>query len=231
MPRRSNGGFLAKPEGQVLDALVTRVPAGIGPDALTAIGILGAMLASLGFAMSLTTSASLFLVVLGLGLNWLGDSLDGRIARHRRIERRIEGFILDNGVDLVSYLLLAIGFALSDLVSFAIPFILLALYTLLSNLSLARMLVTGVHDLAIDGVGTSELRVGFLGLAVILFLFPDMFRSMLPLLEISVLDGLSLLWAAIMLVNFTLVLRRDIRLAHQADQRNAAQMEMEGLRD
>lgn len=202
---------------------MTWVPPGVGPDELTALGILGAVIGSLGFALGLTSEVSLFMVVLGLVLNWLGDSLDGRIARHRRIERRVEGFILDNGVDLIAYSLLALGFALSGLVSFAIPFILLALYMLLSNLALARMLITGVHQLALDTVGTTELRVGFLILAILLYVFPDFFRMVIPLLELSVLDALAMLWAATMLANFILVLRRDIRLAHQADKRHAAQ--------
>lgn len=221
IPKRVNGGFLAKPEGRLLDVLVTRVPPWISPDILTGIGVVGAVIGSLGFAMGLTSTLSLCLVFLGIFLNWLGDSLDGKIARHRRIERKVEGFILDNGVDLVSYLLLCTGFALSGLVYIAIPFMLLAFFMLLSNLALARMLITGVHDLAIETVGTTELRVGFLLLAVLLFLFPEFFRAVIPLLELAVLDGLSLFWAAIMLMNFVNVLRRDIKLAHLADQKNA----------
>lgn len=221
IPRRVNSGLLAKPEGRLLDALVTRVPASIGPDTLTGIGIFGAMLGSLGFAMGLTSPLSLALVFVGFALNWLGDSLDGKIARHRGIERKVQGFILDNGVDLISYTLICLGFVLSGLVSTAIPFVLLAFYMLLSNLALARMLITGVHNLALDAIGTTELRVCFLVLAVLLYLFPDFFRAIVPLLEASVLDCLSVLWACIMLLNFGFVLRRDLRAARAADERQA----------
>jgi phosphatidylglycerophosphate synthase len=185
---------------------------------LTGLGIFGAVLGSLGFALGLTSDLSLILVFIGFTLNWLGDSLDGKIARHRRIERKVQGFILDNGVDLVSYLLLALGFAASGLVSLPIPFLLLSLYMLLSNLALARLLITGVHDLAIDSIGTTELRVAFLALAVLLYLFPDFFRAVIPLLDMAVLDFLSLFWACVMLLNFVLVLRRDIHLAREADE-------------
>jgi len=218
IPRRVNRGLLAKPEGSILDLLVTRVPPWVSPDMLTGLGIFGAVLGSLGFALGLTSDLSLILVFAGFTLNWLGDSLDGKIARHRRIERKVQGFILDNGVDLVSYLLLALGFAASGLVSLPIPFLLLSLYMLLSNLALARLLITGVHDLAIDSIGTTELRVAFVALAVMLYLFPDFFRALIPLLELSVLDFLSLFWACVMLLNFFLVLRRDIHLARKADE-------------
>lgn len=218
IPKRVNRGLLAVPEARVLDFLVVRLPRWVTPDQLSGLGILGAVLGSLGFALGLTSWFSLALVFAGFTLNWLGDSLDGRLARHRRIERRIEGFILDNGVDLIAYLLLALGFAASGLVSLPIPFLLLSLYMLLSNLALARLIITGVHELAIDSVGTTELRVAFLTLAVLLFLWPDLFQAMIPLLELSVLDFLSLFWALVMLVNFLMVLRRDIRLARKADE-------------
>jgi phosphatidylglycerophosphate synthase len=217
IPKRVNRGLLAGPEAKILDALVIRLPRWATPDRLTGLGIFGAVLGSLGFALALTSWLSLALVILGFTLNWLGDSLDGRLARHRRIERKFEGFILDNGVDLIAYLLLAMGFALSGLVSLPVPFLLLSLYMLLSNLALARLIITGEHHLALDTVGTTELRVVFLLLAGLLFLLPDLFSALIPLLEISVLDFLSLFWACVMLLNFFVVLRRDIRLARKAD--------------
>jgi archaetidylinositol phosphate synthase len=217
MSGRSNKGLLAGPEARLLDVLVARVPRGVSPDMLSLLALLGAVLGSAGFALALSSGLSLGLVLVGFTLNWLGDSLDGRVARYRGIERRIQGFVLDNGLDLLAYLLLAIGFALSGLVSLPIPFLLLALYTLLSNLALARLLITGVHDLAIDVIGTTELRVLFLLLAVLLFLLPDVFAFVIPLIELSVLDFLSLFWACVMLLHFFTVLRRDLRQAERAD--------------
>jgi phosphatidylglycerophosphate synthase len=216
--RRVNCGLLAEPEAKSLDFLVVRLPGWVTPDQLSGLGILGAGFGSLGFALALTSWLSLGLVFAGLTLNWLGDSLDGRLARHRRIERKTQGFIIDNGVDLIAYFLLTLGFAASGLVSLPVPFLLLSLYMLLSNLALARLLITGVHELAINSIGTTELRVGFLALAVLIFFLPDFFRAVVPLLDLTVLDFLSLFWALVMMLNFILVLRRDIRLAREADQ-------------
>lgn len=218
IPRRVNRGLLAQPEAKILDFLVMRLPGWVTPDQLSGLGILGAVLGSLGFALALTSWLSLGLVFAGLILNWLGDSLDGRLARHRRIERKTQGFIIDNGVDLIAYFVLTLGFAASGLVSLPVPFLLLSLYMLLSNLALARLLITGVHELAINSIGTTELRVGFLALAVLIFLLPDFFRVVIPWLDLTVLDFLSLFWALVMMLNFILVLRRDIRLAREADE-------------
>lgn len=216
--RRVNGGLLAQPEAKILDFLVIRLPAWVTPDQLTGLGILGAALGGLGFALALSSWVSLALVFAGLILNWLGDSLDGRLARHRQIERNKQGFIIDNGVDLIAYFLLTLGFAASGLVSLPVPFLLLSLYMLLSNLALARLIITGVHELAVYSIGTTELRAGFLVLAILLFFLPEFFRAVIPLLGITVLDVLSLFWAFVMLLNFILVLRRDIRLAREADE-------------
>ena len=223
IPRRANSGFLARSEARTLDLLVGRLPSWVSPDQLTALGILGALLVSIGFGMGLADATSLCLVILGCTMNWLGDSLDGRLARHRRIERKIEGFILDNGTDLVSYLLLAVGFAFSGLVWPAIPFILLSLYVMLSNLSLARMLITGVHQLAVGAVGTTELRAGFLFLAVMIYLAPDFFFYLIPLLDLTMLDFLSLLWACLMLYAFLQVFRADLRDAARVDAKSGGE--------
>lgn len=220
IPTRANSGFLAKSESRTLDMLVARLPSWVSPDLLTALGMLGAGLASIGFALGLADRTSLILVVIGAVVNWFGDSLDGRLARYRGIERKIEGFILDNGIDLVAYLLLAIGFAFSGLVWPGMPFLLLSLYVMLSNLALARMLITGVHELAVGAVGTTELRAGFLILAVAIYLAPGFFSYRIPLLELITLDFLSLLWACLMAYNFFRVFRADLRSAARADARS-----------
>ena len=223
IPKRHNSGFLAKSEARALDILVGRLPAWMSPDRLTTLGMLGALLGAIGFGMGLADLTSLGLVILGMVMNWFGDSLDGRLARHRHIERKIQGFILDNGFDLLSYLLLALGFAVSGLVWPAIPFILLALYVMLSNLALARMLITGVHELAVGKVGTSEVRVGFLLVAVMIYAAPMVFFYRIPLLDLTVLDFMSLLWACLLLYGFAQVFRADLRSAGRADARTRAE--------
>jgi len=217
IPTRTNSGFLAKSEARALDVLVARLPSWVSPDQLTVLGILGALVGSIGFGMGLADALSLALVMLGFAMNWLGDSLDGRLARHRHIERKIQGFILDNGTDLASYLFLSLGFAFSGLVWPAIPFILLSLYVMLGNLSLARMLITGVHELAVGAVGTTDLRAGFVILAVTIYLAPGFFSYRIPLLELIMLDFLSLLWACLMTFGFFQVFRADLRDAARAD--------------
>jgi archaetidylinositol phosphate synthase len=217
-PRRSNEGYLAKPEAVALDWMVRRVPAAISPDHLSFMGLVGALMAALGFALALTHPAFPIVAILGLAVNWVGDSLDGRLARLRRIERPHTGFSLDNGLDMVSYLMLTIGFSLSGLVSVAIPFILLSLHLMLSNLATARLAVTGVHQLDIGGVGTTELRVVFAILALQLLLIPSFMIFRWPVVDLNTIEVLSVVLAMGMATSFVRTLISDVTNSSRLDQ-------------
>lgn len=210
-PVRSNTGLLARTEARALDGLMALVPRGVTPDALSALGLVGAALTALGFACASEGPMWLALACLGLVVNWLGDSLDGRLARDRGPDRGMAGFMLDNGIDMVAYLIIAVGFALSGLVASAVPFLLLCLYLMLANLALARLAATGRFELAVGGIGTTELRVCFLLLAVVLMFAPHELVTTPVLFGLQTLDIVSALWMVSMIVGFILALRDDVR--------------------
>jgi archaetidylinositol phosphate synthase len=210
-PARSNSGLLARAEARVLDVLVTHVPRRVTPDALSALGLAGAVMTALGYAQASDGPWWLALACLGLVVNWLGDSLDGKLARERGPDRGIAGFMLDNGIDMLSYLVIAVGFALSGLLAPAVPFILLCLYLMLGNLALARLAATGVFDLAVGAVGTTELRVCFLLVAVVLMFVPHELAASPLLIGLRPLDLVSALWMLSMIIYFVLILRTDVR--------------------
>lgn len=209
-PVRRNRGLLAAPEAAALDYLTPRLPTWITPDRLSAIGILGAAMAGLGFALCLGHRGWLWLACVGLLVNWFGDSLDGRLARHRAMERPTSGFLLDNGLDTLSYFLFATGYAVSGLVWAPIPFILLALHYMLANLALARLAVTGVFDLSVGPIGTTEVRAGLVLLAgVIALLSNEAIRAAL-LFGFTAFDLLCFGWMLLMVISFVQTLREDV---------------------
>jgi phosphatidylglycerophosphate synthase len=210
-PIRRNRGLLAAPEQAALKWLAERVPSWMKPDHLSALGVAGAAFAATGFACALSSRAFLLLSVLGLVMNWLGDSLDGRLARERGIERKVGGFMLDNGLDMISYFLFAVGFAVSGLLHAVFPFILLSLYMMLSNLALARLVGRGVFDLSMGYIGTTELRVIFLILVGCLVILSNDMLTDAVVSGLSYLDLLSAFWALIMALGFLVTLRSDIR--------------------
>jgi len=221
-PVRRNGGFLAAPEARALDALLPRIPAGVTPDALSALGLLGSALAGLGFALAPRHAAGPALAVLGLALNWLGDGLDGRLARHRGAARPCRGYVLDNGLDMAGYLAVAVGFAASGAMWPALPFVAVAGHFMLVNLAAARLAVTGVLDLSAGAVGTTELRAILAAAAALLALLPDGQLAAPALRGWTALDLACWGWIAAMAVGFLAALRADLRDAGARDAAPAA---------
>src|SRR3989475_8933426 len=94
--------LLAEPEGRILRALATRVPRSIRSNHLTAIGLIGAAGAGTAYALTTYNPAWLWVASAMLVLNWLGDSLDGTLARVRGTQRPKYGYYLDHVVDAFS---------------------------------------------------------------------------------------------------------------------------------
>ncbi|WP_426959649.1 CDP-alcohol phosphatidyltransferase family protein [Muricoccus radiodurans] len=228
-PQRRNGGFLAAPESRALDALLPRLPGWVTPDGLTALGLAGAALAGLGFALAQRHPLFWALAVLGLALNWAGDSLDGRLARHRGANRPCRGYLLDNGLDMPGYLAVAAGFAQSGLLWPALPFLALALHFMLVNLATARLAVTGILDLSAGPVGTTELRAIFAAGSALLALLPPAHLAA-PLLDAwTPLDLACWAWIASMIVAYATALRSDIRMGADRDLASGAPTPLETM--
>ena len=169
---RQNGGWLSVPEELALAWLAPRLPGWVSPDQLTALGFVGAVAAFAGYALAPTGPAWLLLVNAGLILNWLGDSLDGKVARLQGIERPRYGFFLDQSIDVVSQLLFALGLGLSGYVRLDIAVLGLATFWMMSVQGLLRAQVTQVFQLATAGMGLTEVRCLFLVANVVFYVVP-----------------------------------------------------------
>jgi phosphatidylglycerophosphate synthase len=158
-PRRELEGLTAAAERRLLLALAARVPTAIGPDHLTALGFAGMVLAGLAYALSARTPGLLLAVNAALALNWLGDSLDGTLARHRRRERPRYGFYVDHMVDAFGALCLLMGLAASGWITPALALALLLAYFLLSiHIALAAC-TRGTFKISFGAFGGTELRL------------------------------------------------------------------------
>src|SRR5260221_13109329 len=110
-PRRELKGLTAEPERRLLLFLAARLPAVIGPDHLTALGLFAMLAAGAAYALSARWPLLLLAVNVALVLNWLGDSLDGTLARYRERTRPRYGFYVDHMVDALGALGLLPGLA------------------------------------------------------------------------------------------------------------------------
>jgi len=156
---RIQQNILAASERRLLTWLCARIPAWITPDILTAAGVIGALAVFTGYAASGSGSAWLWLSIGGYFLHWLGDSLDGSLARYRRIERPSFGYFIDHSCDGLSTLLILGGMGLSPYVRLDVALLCLAGYLLLSIHAFLSARVLGELKLSHVGAGPTELRI------------------------------------------------------------------------
>lgn len=110
---RQRTNILRSWEQKSIAYLVQKVPSWISSDGLTAIGFVGNLIVAMSFVLGLYFSRYwLLLSLFGFIVNWLGDSLDGRLAYYRNTPRKWYGFSLDVTVDWVGTLLIGTGFTI-----------------------------------------------------------------------------------------------------------------------
>ena len=110
---RQQNSVLASIEERILIWIARRLPAWINSDHLTLLGFLSMLGVGLSYWASVWDRRALVLAILGLALNWFGDSLDGTLARVRDQQRPRYGFYVDHIVDIVGSLFLLGGLATS----------------------------------------------------------------------------------------------------------------------
>jgi archaetidylinositol phosphate synthase len=156
---RINDILLGPLERPALRWLAAHQPRWVTPDILTGVGVIGAALSFAGYVLSNYDKNWLWLASIGFFINWYGDSLDGTLARFRKIERPIYGFFVDHTVDAVTEVMIIFGLGLSPYLRFDLAALLLTGYLLMSILVYVRTAVTGVFQLSYIGLGPTELRL------------------------------------------------------------------------
>src|SRR5690349_4476319 len=117
---RAQLSLLAPLEKKCLIWLAHHTPRPINSDHLTALGLIALAGAGFSYWYASRSRLGLLLVIIFLCLNWLGDSLDGTLARVRNQQRPRYGFYVDHVVDAFGTFFLLGGLALSGYMSPAI---------------------------------------------------------------------------------------------------------------
>lgn len=157
--RRVQESWIAASERRALLWLAAHTPDGIGPDHLTILGLVAQIGAGACYALAARNRFALIGVIVCLALNWLGDSLDGTLARVREQQRPRYGFYLDHMVDSIGAVALMSGLALSGYMH---PWIAMALLVMFLMLSIQSYLAThalGEFRLSFWRFGPTELRI------------------------------------------------------------------------
>jgi len=116
--------LLARFERRFLPWAAGKLPRWILPDDLTALGVLAAVGVCAAYQLSNQGRGWLWVASGLLVVQWIGESLDGTLARVRGIQRPKYGYYLDHIVDAIATAAIGLGLGLS-------PFMLLSIGALI----------------------------------------------------------------------------------------------------
>jgi phosphatidylglycerophosphate synthase len=157
--KRKQESFLAPLERRCLLWLAVHAPAWVNSDHLTLLGLAALAGAGLCYWWGQSRPLGLYAVIVCLALNWLGDSLDGTLARVRNRQRPRYGFYVDHVVDALGALFLLGGLALSGFMSERIALGLLIAYLLLSIEVYLATYTLGTFHISFWKFSPTELRI------------------------------------------------------------------------
>src|SRR5438067_4521380 len=156
--------LLAKPEKRLLRAIAARLPRWILPDDLTALGVVSAIAICVAYQATNVNRNWLWVASALLVVHWLGDSLDGTLARVRGIERPRYGYYLDHLVDAISTACIGIGLGLSPFMLLSTGALIVVAYLMCSINVYLESQALGRFSIGYGRIGPTEVRVLLIGL-------------------------------------------------------------------
>lgn len=175
--QRTSEFVLAGFERRVLPWLAARLPSWVLPDHLTALGLLASTFIAMAYMLSNRNPNWLWAVSLALVVQWFGDSLDGNLARYRKIQRPRYGYYLDHLTDAYSTLAIGLGLGLSPYMLLAVGLAIVTAYLILSINVYLETYVFDEFSFSYGKLGPTEVRVLLIILNVFAyFLGPDQFH-------------------------------------------------------
>ncbi len=216
--------YLLRPfEAFVLPRMAAALPRWVVPDHLTALGFASAFAIGGCYALAGKSPAFLWAANFLWIVNWFGDSLDGTLARVRRIERPRYGYYLDHIVDMFAAAFVCIGLGLSPYLLLSVALAILIGFYLMSINVYLETFVMGVFQFGYDYIGPTEVRVILIlaGSALALGFEPVLELRNVPF---GTLDFLGLLGVAGMVLLLSRRILQNLRQLARLEPPNVVKM-------
>jgi phosphatidylglycerophosphate synthase len=139
--------------------MAERAPGWVTSDGLTLLGLGAQLGAGVFYALARYDRDGLIGVILCIVLNWLGDSMDGTLARVRRQQRPRYGFYVDHMVDVFGSVALMGGLACSGLLHWQTAMAMLVAFLVLSSESYLATYTLARFQLSQGLFGPTEIRI------------------------------------------------------------------------
>jgi len=211
---RIHGSFLAACEIRALVWMAERMPAWVNSDHLTMLGFAAQIATGVCYAFAAWDRRMLLAAIVCLAVNWLGDSLDGTLARVRQRQRPCYGFYVDHMIDSIGAVAVMVGLARSGYMHPVIAIGLLIAFLLLSIQSYLATYALGEFHLSFWRFGPTELRILLIVGNLALFRWAWVIHGRYRLFDIGGAIGLAgmLLMLAVVSVKNTVRLYREERI-------------------
>ena len=157
--RRLQESLSSAVEKRILLWLAARTPAGINSDHLTLLGFVAQFLAGVSYALAAWDKYALLAATFFIALNWLGDSLDGTLARFRKQQRPRYGFYVDHIIDTFGAVFLMGGLAISGYLHWGVAMAMLVVFLMLSIEVYLATYTLGQFQLSYWIFGPTEIRI------------------------------------------------------------------------
>ena len=157
--RRVNQALTASVEKRALQWMAERAPSWVSSDRLTVLGLVAQIAAGIFFAWSRYHRQALLLVIVCVVLNWLGDSMDGTLARIRQQQRPRYGFYVDHMVDVFGAVALMCGLGYSGMLHWQTAMALLVGFLVLAAESYLATYTLSSFQLSQGIFGPTEIRI------------------------------------------------------------------------
>ena len=171
--RRIQESISAGTEKKILLWVAERTPDVINSDHLTLLGFAGQLLAGISYAVAGRNKYALLAATFFIGVNWLGDSLDGTLARFRNQQRPRYGFYVDHIIDTFGAGFLMGGLAISGFLHWGVAIAMLIVFLMLSIEVYLATYTLGHFQLSYWLFGPTEIRI-LLAIGNITLLFRPM---------------------------------------------------------
>jgi archaetidylinositol phosphate synthase len=156
---RKNEALTAGVERRVLVWMAERAPGWVTSDQLTVLGLVAQFGAGMSYALARWHRWALLAAVACIALNWLGDSLDGTLARVRRQQRPRYGFYVDHMVDVVGSIALMCGLGASGFLHWGVAIAMLIAFLVLAAECYLAAHTVGRLELSQGLFGPTEIRI------------------------------------------------------------------------
>jgi phosphatidylglycerophosphate synthase len=166
---KSDPSLLTPIAHRIAHRIIPRLPAWVTPNQITWLCFAVNCLGGLAYYLAGASRAWLFVAVGCLLFHWVGDNLDGELARARK-QTSERGFVLDLFLDQLGVTIFALGLAFAPYANMAMVMGAIVAYQILFHLTLLQMVLRG--RLELGRFGPAEGRFALIALTLLAYVRP-----------------------------------------------------------